>query len=271
MQLRPNLKTYPTGVPCWVELLAPNPRAMTVFYRGLFGWEAEGPGRMPGGGDYFVEHLEGKEVAGIATLPPTAEPAWTTYICVDDLEHTVGRAVGAGGTVIVEALDAPPAGRLAIVTDPSGASFGLWKPGQRAGAQRINEPSTWSMSSLRTGELDRSSAFYAAVFGWVAEPYEAGPSRTALFRLPGYMGGRPQQPVPRDVVAAAFEDPGITQAHWSVDFWIDDADAAAARVAQLGGKVLVAPRDEGPFRRFVLADANGALSTIRPLVPQGFA
>ncbi|HEY0381017.1 MAG TPA: VOC family protein [Candidatus Elarobacter sp.] len=270
MQLHANRKTYPAGVPCWVEVLAPDPRAAVDFYRGVFGWEIAGPGPMPDGGEYFVARLDGRDIAGIAALPKTgiAEPAWTTYVCVDELETVARRAVDAGGRVIVAPLDVPPAGRLAVIEDSVGATIGLWQPGARAGAQRVNEPSAWAMSALRTRDLRRATAFYADVFGWNAEPFEAGPQPAALFRLPGYVGGTPQQPVPRDVVAAVLEGADIETAHWSVDFWIADTDAAVERVARLGGSVVAPPFDMAVFRRAVIADPAGAVFTISQLVPE---
>ena len=227
-------KTYPPGVPCWVETLQPDPRAALAFYGSVFGWDGIGPGPMPDGGEYFVARLHGDDIAGIATLPPggVAKPAWTTYVRVDGLEASVQRVLAAGGHVIVTPLDAQPAGRLAIVGAPTGASLGLWEPGYRTGAQRVNEPGAWAMSTLRTRDVQAATPFYATVFGWNVEPYDAGGARGALLRLPGYVGGRPQQPVPRDVVAVAIEDDRLDAEHWSVDFWIDDVDAAVERVAR---------------------------------------
>ena len=157
---RDEKKTYPPGVPCWVETLQPDPRAALEFYGALFGWDGIGPGPMPDGGEYFVARLHGDDVAGIATLPPggIAEPAWTTYVRVDELEAPVRRVLAAGGRVIVAPLDAPPAGRIAIVEAPTGATFGLWEPGDRAGAQRINEPGAWAMSALRTRDVRGGAA-----------------------------------------------------------------------------------------------------------------
>jgi predicted enzyme related to lactoylglutathione lyase len=260
-------KTYPSGVPCWVEALQPDPRAALAFYGALFGWDAGDPGPMPDGGEYFVARLNGDDVAGIATLPSggIAEPAWATYVRVDDVDACANKARAAGGRVIVSPLDAPPAGRLAIVEAPAGATFGLWESHERAGAQRINEPSAWSMSALRTRDVDQAVPFYTALFGWNVEPFDVGCARAALFRLPGYVGGLPQQPVPRDVVAVAIEDSSIELDHWSVDFWIADVDAAVQRVANNGGTVIVPPHDAPPFRRAVIADAAGAVFTISQL------
>jgi uncharacterized protein len=91
------------------------------------------------------------------------------------------------------------------------------------------------------------------VFGWEAEAFGDG---AWVWRLPGYVGGVPQQPVPLDVVAAVIRG---EQAGWAVDFWIASADDAAAKAQQLGGTVLVAPHDEPGFRRTVIADPAGAV------------
>lgn len=256
-------KTYPAGVPCWVEVLQPDPRAGAAFYRELFGWNAGEPGPMPDGGEYFVAQLGGDDVAGICTLPASgAHPAWTTYVAVDDVDAAAQRARDAGGSVVVAPFDAPPDGRLAILQDTAGATFGVWQPQARAGAQRINESSAWAMSALRTQDLDAANAFYGQVFGWRAEPFDTGTGRAVLYRLPGYVGGLPQQPVPRDVVAAALDVPDASPAHWSVDFWIDDVDTAVERVKRSGGSVAVAPFDAPPFRRAVVTDPAGATFTL---------
>lgn len=258
--------TYPAGVPCWVETLQPDPRAALQFYGAVFGWDGRGPGPMPDGGEYFVAHLNGDDVAGIATLPQAAEPAWTTYVSVDDLEATLERVRRAGGSVIVAPLDAPPAGSLAIVAAPTGAVFGLWKSAERAGAQRINAPSAWAMSTLRTRDIAAATRFYTSVFGWNVDAFDAGGATAALLRLPGYVGGLPEQPVSRDVVAVAIEERKLDAEHWAVDFWIDDIDAAVDRVAKHGGTIIRAPFDAMPFRRAVIADPAGAVFTINQLM-----
>ena len=85
----------------------------------------------------------------------------------------------------------------------------------------------------------------------------------SLFRLPGYVGGEPAQPVPRDVIAVmAKEDDPTRPARWSVDFWVTDADALAARAPELGGSVVVAPFDSIPTRQAVVADTFGAAFSV---------
>jgi uncharacterized protein len=120
------------------------------------------------------------------------------------------------------------------------------------------------MSLLETADPDGAVAFYGAVFGW--EPEAFGP--VTLMRLPGYVGGEPQQPVPRDVVAAIAPAGGDAAgaARWIADLWVADADATAADAERLGGAVLVEPYDAPPFRRAVLADPGGASFTVSQLV-----
>jgi predicted enzyme related to lactoylglutathione lyase len=261
--------SYPPGVPCWVDTLQPDVRAALEFYRAVFGWEPAGPGAMPdGGGAYFVARAGGRDVAGIGALPAGVEmrAAWTTYVRVDDAGESAQRATAAGGRMLAAPFDVPPAGRMAVVADAEGAAFGLWEPRERAGAQLVNEPNAWSMSMLHARDLQRAAAFYRALFGWEAEPLGDG---DMLLRLPGYVGGEPQQPVPRDVVAVMTRlgDNGPAAGpFWSVDFRVDDADAAAERAAKHGGRVIVPVFEDAMFKHAVLADRAGAPFSVSQLI-----
>src|SRR5260370_2255644 len=125
-------------------------------------------------------------------MPGTAcQPSWATYVRVDDVDDTIERAKRARGRVLDGPVDAPPAGRLAVLADPSGAAVGVWQAGTREGAQLINEPSAWAMSTLHTADTEKAKEFYRAVFGW--EPEQFGP--ITLWLLPGYVRGQHQQPV----------------------------------------------------------------------------
>jgi uncharacterized protein len=121
------------------------------------------------------------------------------------------------------------------------------------------------MSLLTTPDPEGAQTFYAEVFGW--EVQEFGPSLW-LFRLPGYVGGEPQQPVPRDVIAALTSGESAPAA-WSVDFWVADTDAAAAAASGLGGRVVAEPFDGAGFRRAFLAAPDGATFSISQLQLDG--
>jgi uncharacterized protein len=104
--------------------------------------------------------------------------------------------------------------------------------------------------------------------GWDADTFELGESEITLWRVPGYVGGEPGQPVARDVVGAmapmsSAPLPGDLPPHWRVDFWVDDVDAIAGKAAALGGRVVVLPVG----RTAVLADPQGAVFSVSRVSP----
>ncbi len=254
--------SYPPGVPSWVDTLQPEPAEAISFYGRLFGWESIGPGEMPGDppGEYFVACLRGRDVAGVGSQPADAPAAWNTHVSVQSVDAAADAAVRAGGQVLLAPFDAPPAARMAVLSDPSGAVLCVWESRERKGAQLINEPGAWAMSVLHTRDPDACGSFYHGLFGWEVEPFEMGMN---LFRLPGYVGGEPQQPVPRDLVGvmAPIAD-DTAESHWSVDFWVHDADAAAETAVGAGGSVLAGPFDAGGLHQVVLADPSGAAFSV---------
>ena len=261
---------FQPGVPSWVDVMGPDAGGLTGFYGAVFGWDFTGPGEMPGDppGEYFVAQLRRRDVAGVASLPPQAkEPGWNTYIEVESVDDTAKKIENAGGTVLVPPFDALPAGRIAVAADPSGASFAIWEPRERRGAQLVNEPSAWSMSALNTADRDAAAAFYSTVFGWTLDTFQFGDTEVGLFRLPGYVGGEPEQPVPRDLVATLIPagNGEARGAKWSVDFWVGDIDRVVATVSERGGSVVTGPYDTPPFRQAVVADPNGVPFSVSQL------
>jgi len=236
-------------VPCWVDNLVGDVDAAVRFYGELLGWEFDGPGP----GNYYVARVRGRDVAGVGSAPPGVSAGWNTYVSVASVEETAS----AADRVVVEPLDALPAGRVAALKDPTGAIIGIWEPADRQGCQLVNEPSAYAMSALHTPDPDAAAGFYRHLFGWETQEFAPGVS---LFRLPGYVGGEPSQPVPRDVIAVMAKDEG--PARWSVDFWVTDADTLAGRVAELGGNVVVPPFDSIPKRQAVLADPFGGVYSV---------
>jgi predicted enzyme related to lactoylglutathione lyase len=258
---------FQPGVPCWVETWHDDPEPAIRFYNGVLGWEAENT--LPPGSDgtFHICRLRGRDAAAIGSpipegAPPT--PVWTTFILVESAEEAAAKAREAGGSVIVEPFESLEGGRLTIVADPAGAALAAWEQAEHKGAQVVNEPGAYSMSALETTDPEGAKAFYGGLFGWESEAFGPPEAGFTLWRLPGYVGGTPQQPVPRDNVAtmiASDEGP----ARWSVDFWVADADEAVTKASELGGRTLTSPYDvpgvEG-MREAVLADPGGAVLTI---------
>ena len=111
---------------CHVELMTSDVSGALEFYKGLFGWKINAaPGPMP---YHFID--TGKEPeGGVMGLPEPGVPVtWMVYIQVDDLEASVSKVKELGGNVLKDIMEIPDYGWMAVVSDPQGGVFGLWKP-----------------------------------------------------------------------------------------------------------------------------------------------
>ena len=173
---------YIQGVPCWIDISPPNPQAEAQFYSDLFGWQIEDA--MPEGseGQYFIGRIRGGDVAGIGSAPD-GEPStrWDTYIWVDSADEAAAKARAAGGTS-TDPFDVMDAGRMAVITDPEGATLSIWQPNQHRGSKIVNEHGSVNFNVLATRDLERAKAFYGDVFGWQTLQLPAG----VMWTLPGY-------------------------------------------------------------------------------------
>ena len=127
-QSRP-VRTYPHGVPCWVDTEQPDVDAALAFYGALFGWDFE-ERLPPGTGErYVVASLDGTDgtaVAAVAGVTGLDTARWVTSVAVDDVDATAGRVVDLGGEVLDGPTTIGPPGRMTSVRDPQGATFRLW-------------------------------------------------------------------------------------------------------------------------------------------------
>ena len=113
------------GSVCWNELLTSDVSAAKAFYGALLGWAAETADY--GAQAYTMFTLDGAPVAGGMALPADGVlPHWAVYFAVADADAAVAAAEAAGGTVRTGPFDTP-AGRMAGLADPQGASFWVIK------------------------------------------------------------------------------------------------------------------------------------------------
>src|SRR6476660_411226 len=244
-------RTYPEGVPCWVDCETPDVAASCAFYGELFGWSFNDAVPADAPGSYLIATLGGRDVAAIA---PGDDPRWSTYVAVDDADAAATRCAGAGGMVVSAPRDAGPGGRAATCTDVTGAEVRLWQARRRPGAQAVNEPGTWNFSDLRTADTEAALAFYASVFGWESGAIDDG-GGPLLWRRPGYADHLAATIDPQiherhaaisapagfqDAVAWLMPMPAGTPAHWHQTFAVADRDAEAATAERLGATVLSA-------------------------------
>jgi len=115
----------------WHELNTWDALEARNFYRRTLGWTFEQI-TLPGGEPYWLARKGGKTVGGVYSLSAPkfkGIPAhWMTYMAVDDLHLAERETTSAGGEVTRPATEIPGIGKIAIVTDASGALIGLIEP-----------------------------------------------------------------------------------------------------------------------------------------------
>jgi uncharacterized protein len=244
---------YTPGTFSWTDLTTTDQEAAKTFYSGLFGWDVTD---MPAGEGvvYSMAALDGKSVAAISPQPEQQReagvpPTWNSYITVENVDETAGRAQELGASVHAGPFDVLDAGRMAVVQDPQGAWFMLWQPKENIGAQLVTVPGALCWNELGTPDLDASAKFYGDLLGWTTSPME-GADRPYLVisTRDGRTNGGIRPPAP----------PG-TPPSWLVYFATADIDASLAKVTELRGNVLVGSTDIGIAKIAVVQDPQGAV------------
>jgi len=237
----------------WVDLSTPNVADSVHFYRDLFGWAIDP--MTTDMGDYYVAKVGDFETAGMMEQDPDAQEmpsTWTTFVFVEDIDHTVANVAGAGGHVLTPPFSIPGDAKVAVVTDPSGAMFAVLGGGERpTGAYLSNDAGRVCWFELITRDTAAAEGFYSAVFDWkpVTEPTSTGQEYTMFKLADEDVAG--MMAMPADV-------PPEAPAHWTPYFAVDDCHDAETRAADLGGCVLV-PTMQIEIGHFaVLEDPTGA-------------
>lgn len=238
---------WPQGTPSWVDLMVPDPAAAGEFYRELFGWQVQDLGEEAGG--YRIAQKSGRPAAGIGQEDQETPPAWTTYIAVDDVDAILSKVNGAGGQTLVPAMDVMDAGRMAVVSDATGAVFGLWQARNHKGAEIVNEPGALTWNENMTRDYDGARKFYADVFGYEYEDVGDATFKYSVIRLSGNpVGG---------IGEIGANLPAEVPPHWMPYFSVADTDATLERAQALGGRVLMPAQDSPYGRMAVLQGAQG--------------
>ena len=233
------MRSYPPGYFCWVELATGDWKAAKKFYGSLFGWTTE---EMPMGDQppYVMLKSKGKSV-GALYENKKAKPAWLSYVAVSSADETAKKAKKLGGTILSEPFDVMTAGRMANLQDPEGSKFAIWQANQHKGAELINEPNAMCWNELYATDLAKEGKFYSGLFGWklktTPEYTEIHVGQTAIA---GMLRMEPMK-------------------GWFPYFCVTDCDAAVKKATASGAKIHVEPKDIPKVGRFsFLADPQGA-------------
>jgi len=126
-------RTNAPGTFCWVELLCRDTDAARAFYSSVVGWEMREMDLGGGVGPYTIiapaGSPEGSGVGGIQSMPAEDKgpSCWLPYVSVEDVAATSAKAESLGGKLFVPATDIPNVGCFAVLADPEGAMFALYR------------------------------------------------------------------------------------------------------------------------------------------------
>jgi predicted enzyme related to lactoylglutathione lyase len=220
----------------WHELLTTDPAAGAGFYSKVFGWNAQ---PFDGHADYTMLAHEkgpvgGARVVGKDSLADTAGPSWLTYVGVPDLAAALATATTHGGQVIHPVTELPSnGGRYAVITDPQGATIGLFEPPSGGNGGPMASPVAWH--ELTAEDPQAALQFYKALFGWeVVATHDMG-GDVGTYYLFGV--GTTQ----RGGAYIRAKTVAPTWPRWLVYIDVPSVTAAVAAAKAAGGKALNEP------------------------------
>ncbi len=107
-----------------VELQTKDLDKSKKFYSGMFDWKLE---EIPGM-DYTMISVGDGTGGGMMKNPmPSYPDNWLPYILVDDVAASTKKAKSLGAAIAKDVTEVPGMGWFSVITDPTGATFGLWQ------------------------------------------------------------------------------------------------------------------------------------------------
>jgi len=232
---------------CWYELVTTDHDAAAAFYGRVAGWTITDSGMTDR--RYSILSAGPNPLGGIMAME-VPRPFWLGYIAVDDVDGYADKVKAAGGSVHRPAEDIPGVGRFAVVADPQGAAFVLFKGATTdmppLPAQYTPGSITWH--ELHSSDSEAAFTFYSGLFGWTKDQ---GMDM-------GEMGVYQLVAIDGNAIGAMFKDAGAPHPHWLYYIGTEDIDAAMARAKEAGGAVHMGPHEvPGGAWIFVGSDPQG--------------
>ncbi|HEY1856231.1 VOC family protein [Acidocella sp.] len=223
----------------WYELLTTDTAQAGKFYGTVIGWEAK-DASIPGI-PYTLLSIGDDSAAGLMEMPDAlrstgAKPVWLGYVGVDDVDKTASLAAEKGATVHKAPEDIPNVGRFAVLADPQGALFALFKsrPGEPSGPPQLRSPGHGGWHELMAADAQAAFTFYSTLFGWTkAEAIDMGPMGTyQIFAHNGTaIGGMMACP------------PSQAPTGWTYYFNVRDIQDTLNRIKSASGTVQMGPQE----------------------------
>jgi len=246
-----DVRKYSPGEFCWTDLGTTNVVRAKKFYRSLFGSKMTDFPMGEGDAKYSILSVDGKDTSGLyamAAEQKKAKPVWLPYISVKNVSETAKKAKAAGGKICSPPVDVGDRGRMAVLQDPTGATFAVWQPGKRKGAELKDKPGTVCWHDLNTPKTVPAGKFYAKVFGWKTTDKKYSGNDYHLFKL-----GR------KDVCGMWPWPLKKLPPSWVTYWQVADCAKSVAKVKRLGGRIIMGTTPVPGMARFaIVRDPQGA-------------
>ena len=109
----------------YLEIVTPDAEAVRNLYEETHGWQFQP--MQPELGNAFVTALPGGTLCGIrAPLHTDEKPVVRTYVRVTDIKATVQQAAQLGARILLERMEIPGRGIIAIYLH-GGIEHGIWQ------------------------------------------------------------------------------------------------------------------------------------------------
>ena len=247
----------------WYELTTPDPEASKRFYQPLAGWSTQ-----PFDNDYSLWTVGGQPLGGIFRLGPEQKaqgipPNWMPYVEVNSVDETARQATSFGGKAVVPPTDIPNTGRFAVLQDPQGATFGVYKTASQSnpwdGTPRLGK---FSWHELMTTDYRAAYDFYRKLFGWDMTG-ESDMGDLGMYRMYGLKGK------PYGGMFNRTPDMASVPPFWLPYIHVKDVKASTESAKRAGAQVVNGPMEvPGGDWIVVLSDPTGAAIALHQAAPK---
>jgi predicted enzyme related to lactoylglutathione lyase len=220
----------------WGDLVSQDIAASKAFYGPLFGWTFSDDGR------YTTVFNQRVPIAGmVAARNPDRGTEWIANLSVADVDRASSTFGQHGGQVENGPIDAPDRGRIALVSDASGAALLLVRATSGDPPDAHPAIGGWLWWELWTHDVDAAIDLLVDVAGYQRETVDL---RDSPYRVLG------DEKVRR---AGIVEAPPEVRPTWLPYFRVADTPATVDRAVALGARLI-----EQNDRAAILVDPNRA-------------
>jgi len=234
---------------CWNGIASTDTVEMGPFYEAVLGWKLA-EHTFPNGEKTSLFSAQDWPRAHLRDCLDGETDHWISFLRVIDVDKSTDSAVANGGTVDIQPNDIAP-GRFSVVTAPSGAPLALYHEANEdeAEAGPIG-PGAVHWTELHSGDIEKDVAWLKSTFGYTIQemPMPQGGTYYICLAEDGAVCGG---------ACPCMIDGGKPQ--WLTWIHVEDVDATAQKITELGGKAPTEGADyPGVGRMALVADPTGA-------------